>query len=54
MQAQGHLRLIENYIRLRRLRLELTQRCDVVEHPKRAAMSGNNQIVIFHYEVVNG
>ena len=54
MQAQRRLRLIKNHVRGGGLRTGLAQRGDIVEHPKGAAMSCHHQIVIFHYEVVNG
>ena len=53
MQTQRGLGLIKNHVRGGGLRTRLAQRGDIVEHPKGAAMSCNDEIVIFNHEIVN-
>ena len=54
MQAQRSFRLIKNRLRLGRLRCDLSQRRDVIEHPKRTAMGCNNEIVLLDHQIVDG
>ena len=53
MQTQRGLRLIEQRIHLRGLRIHLTQRRDVIQDPERAAMGGDHDIVIFHDQIMD-
>src|SRR5882757_821312 len=53
MQTHSGLRLIKNRISLERLRAELAQRRDVVQHPERTAMSCYDQIVVLYNQIVN-
>ena len=53
MQTQRGLRLIENHVCLSRLRVHLTKRRQVIEHPERTPMRRHHQIVIFDHKIVN-
>src|SRR5207237_9343288 len=50
MQTHCVFRLIKNYILLGRLSAELTQRRNVVQHPKRTAVRRPAQIVILSHQ----
>ena len=54
MQSHRRLRLVEQRVGRRALGVELPQWCQVIQHPKRAAMRGRDEIVIFDYQVMNG
>ena len=53
MEAVCSLRLIKRHVGLRELRIHLTQRRQVIEHPEGATMRRDHEIIIFHDQVVD-
>ena len=53
MQSQRSLGLIQKRIADRGLRIDLTQRRHIIQHPKGTSMGSGNQIVILNHQVMN-